>query len=176
MIPTSRNFGTFQQLLAASTSARSQMQSVMLVRSHHKHTHLVGRSLPVDFFLLLFLIHSSVVTPKQKVTARASGYTICSLCQSSKIPWESFELHSLRHRSTSRFSLNFRNPLNLFYPHHMTLGQAWMCAKPLGYFLLWQANGFSCSTHHLSWFPKSCLVAQFQSAIVMLHCAHHLQR
>lgn len=54
------------------------MQSVMLVRSHHKHTHLVGRSLPVDFFLLLFLIHSSVVTPKQKVTARASGHTICS--------------------------------------------------------------------------------------------------
>lgn len=97
MIPTSTNSGAFQQLLAVSTSLRSQMQSVVLVRSHHKHTHLVGRS-----FSCLFLSPAF-----SHCDAQAESWRLCfwihnlqqALCHSLEILWESIELHSLRHRS-----------------------------------------------------------------------------
>lgn len=68
-------------MLAASVCARSQMQSVMLVRSHHKHTHLVAHSLPDGVYLQLSLIQSCIVTPEQRVAARTVGRTLCGkLC------------------------------------------------------------------------------------------------
>lgn len=73
-------------MLAASVCARSQMQSVMLVRSHHKHTHLVAHSLPDGVYLQLSLIQSCIVTPEQRVAARTAGRTLCR-----SLPGDPFE-------------------------------------------------------------------------------------
>lgn len=91
-MPTSRNSGTFQQSLAASMSLRSQMQSVILVRSHHKHTHLVGCSLSCLLFSPTF--------PQCDTQAESCRLYFWihnlqkALCHSLEILWESIELQS----------------------------------------------------------------------------------